>query len=152
MLDQFRKALGHVHSNAISTVCILVVLVNSLIDSQPHNCFHAFLTVHIINMFENKRIAQYDVSWTLWICYKHIYLQYCRSSFSFWCVFDCFWPSTQIRYVHVCQCVCIFVLIYFQERFQLMCFSMKMLSIILLLVWTDGLNTLVWMRTLSPIH
>ena len=60
MLDQFREALGHVRTNGFSKVCILVVIVNSLIDSCPHNCFNP-LTVHT-NMFENKRIAQYDVS------------------------------------------------------------------------------------------
>ena len=44
----------------------------------------------------------------------------------------------------MCQCVCIFVLIHFQEHFQIDAFSMKTLSI---LVWTEGLNAYVWTGT-----
>ena len=46
MLDQFREALGHVRTNGFSKVCILVVIVNSLIDSCPHNCFNPFDCSH----------------------------------------------------------------------------------------------------------
>ena len=87
------------------------------IDSRPHYRLDAFWTVHS-KMFENDRTARCDVSWTLRTCYKHTRLWYFRSPFSFWCVFDCFQPSTLIRYV------CVFVLITFQEPFQIDAFSM----------------------------
>ena len=48
-----------------------------------------------------------------------------------------FWPSTLIR------CVCVFVLIHFQERFLIDEFSTKTLSV---LVWTEGLNASKGMR------
>ena len=81
------------------------------IDSRPHYRLDAFWTVHS-KMFENDRTARCDVSWTLRTCYKHTRLWYFRSPFSFWCVFDCFQPSTLIRYA------CVFVLITFREPFQ----------------------------------
>ena len=46
-------------------------------------------------------------------------------------------PSTQIRYE------CVFVLIHFQERFQIDTFTMKTLIV---LVWTEGLNASKSMR------
>ena len=39
--------------------------------------------------------------------------------------------------------VCVFVLIHFQERFQIDAFSMKTLSV---LVWTEGLNAYKYVR------
>ena len=46
-------------------------------------------------------------------------------------LFNHFWPSTLIR------CVCVSVLINFQERFEIYALSMKTLSA---LVWTEGLR------------
>jgi len=71
---------------------------------------NAFSTIHT-KTFENDRIA----------------LRYFRSLFWFWCDFDLY-PSKIIRYV------CAFVLIHFQERFQIDAFSMKTLSV---LVWKE---------------
>ena len=97
----------------------------------------------------SDRIARYDVSSTrnpLWVSgstlcayYKHTHLRYFtthvvhmrESSFSFRFVFNHFWPSTLIR------CVCVSVLINFQERFEIYALSMKTLSV---LVWTEGLR------------
>ena len=92
--------------------------------------FDAFSTLPT-KTFENDRIARSDVSWTLCAGYKDTRLRYFRSSFSFWCVFDRFRPSTLIRYE------CVFKVTHFQERFQIDAFSMKTLSV---LVWTESLN------------
>ena len=73
--------------------------------------------------------ARCEVRWTLRACYKHTDLLYFRSSFHF--------ILMRFRYV------CVFVLIHFQERFQIDAFSMKMLSV---LVWTEGLNAYKYVR------
>ena len=71
--------------------CVFVVIENASIDSLPQFRFDAFSTVH------NK---SFDVSWTL--CYKHTRLRYFGSSFSFWCDFDRFRPSTTIHTNTIC--------------------------------------------------
>ena len=54
-------ALGFVHTNPFSKVCIFVVIENASIDSRPHYRFDAFSTVHT-KTFGNDRIALCDVS------------------------------------------------------------------------------------------
>ena len=111
----------------MSKVCVLVVIENASIGMRPHYRFDAFSTVHT-NKFVNNRIARFEVR-TLRACLKHSFLRYFRSSFF---VLRCFRLSTLTRYV------CVFVLIHFQERFQIdVVFFMKTLSA---LVWTKGLN------------
>ena len=96
------------------------------------------------NVLMRFRLSTLKLFWkrkncTLWLevelqvsaCYKHTLLRFFRSPFSFWCVFDHYWPSAPIRYV------CVFVLIHFQEPFQIDAFSAKTLRV---LVWTEGLK------------
>ena len=106
------------------------MIENASIELRQNYNFDAFSTLHT-RTFENDRIARSDVSWTLCAGYKDTRLRYFRSSFSFWCVFDRFRPSTLIRYE------CVFKVTHFQERFQIDAFSMKTLRV---LVWTESLN------------
>lgn len=84
-----------------------------------------------LKLSKTIELSRCDVRCTLWACYKHTRMRYFRLSFSLWCVFDRFWPSTLIRYE------CFFVLIHFQERLQIDAVSMKTHGV---LVWTEGLN------------
>ena len=43
-------------------------------------------------------------------------------------------------YLHVCQCVWIFVLIHFQECFQMIIFDAFSVKMFIISVWTGGLN------------
>ena len=101
------------HTNSFSEVCVFVVIENALIDSHPHYHFDAF-SIILTKMLENDKIACCDVSRTLCACYKHTRLRYFRSSFSFWCVFDC---------SHYWRYVCVFV--FFNSVFKSMCFRRK---------------------------
>jgi len=91
----------------------------------------------------HDRIARCWVSWTLCVCSRNRTSWQATNTracdifgyrFHFWCVFaGRFRPSSTLIWY-----VCAFVLIHFQERFQIDdTFSMKTLTI---LMWTKGLN------------
>ena len=110
--------LGPVHTITFSKVFVFLVIEIASNGSRPHYHFDAFSTVPT-KKFENGEIARCDVSWT--VCYRQL---------------DRFLPSTLMR-------LCVFVLIHFQERFQIDAFSIKTLSV---LVWTKRLNASKCMR------
>ena len=87
------------------------VIENESIDSRPHYRFDTFWTVHT-KTFENDRIARCDVRWTLCACHK--------THASAICVFD-----RQVDCHTIIRYVCVFLLIHFQESFQIDAFSMK---------------------------
>ena len=102
---------GPIDTNAFSKVCVFVVIKNPSINSRPHYRCDTFSN----KTFENDRIPC--------AChkgiYKHTHLRYFGYRFHFDAFFDRFRPSTLIWYI---RC---FVLIPFQECFQIDAFSLK---------------------------
>ena len=132
--------VGPVHTNAFWKVCVFIIIENESINSSPHYCFDAFSTVHT-KSFENDRARC-----TLWCKLNSMRMPQTQAPAIFSVIafiFMPFRPSTLLRYVWV------FVLILFQERFQIDAFSMKTLGVLL---WMKGLNSSKCMSFQTKTH
>ena len=90
-------------------------------------------------MFENDRIARCEAELYMRMLQKHM-----PAIFSVTVLISMHYrSSTLTRYV------CVFVLIHFQERYQIDAFSMKTLSV---LVWTEDLKASKCMRFPTKTH
>ena len=107
--------LGPVYHNApFSKVYVFVVIRNASIDSRPHYRFDAFRTVHTVK--RSKTIELHVVTYrdlnSWYLLQTHAFAIF-QAIFpvivSFCCVFNRLRPSTLIR------CICVSVLIHFEE-------------------------------------
>ena len=115
------------HTNTFSKVRVFRChKKNASIDSRPHYRFDAFLTAHT-KTFENDKITCCDVSSTPYVHATNT------------CACDIF----RHRFHFKAYSTILFVLIHFQERFQIDAFTKKT---VIVLVWTEGLNASKCMR------